>query len=156
MDSVSGDVAEALQQSGEGVLDRYRGALVREDQAAVELEPRVVDRRVAVGEVEAGPGEGGDLGTRGPTAAGGGSQGRGRLGRGFEGDGADDLAPAAEVAAEGTASPTSASPSSSPPSRSWSPPVSERAGRRGLRGPHPAGSPSRNGRTAACQAPGWS
>ena len=100
VDAVPGDLAEGLQQGGEGVLQRLRGVLLRVRQAAVELEQGVVDRRVACGEVEVGAGEGGDPGARAVRGGGRGPHRRGQFGGALQGDGADDLALAAEVAVE--------------------------------------------------------
>lgn len=100
VDSFPGDLTERLRQGGEGVLQGLRGLLVGERQSAVELEHGVVDRRIALGEVEVGAGEGGDPGARAVRGAGRGPQRGGHLGGALQGDGADDLALAAEVAVE--------------------------------------------------------
>ncbi len=100
VDAVPGDLPEAFQQGGEGVLQRLWGVVVREGQTAVELEHGVVDRRVAYGEFEVGAGERGDPGARPVGGRGRGPQRSGHLGSAFEGDGADDLALAAEVTVE--------------------------------------------------------
>ncbi|CAM5660524.1 hypothetical protein SALBM311S_09880 [Streptomyces alboniger] len=46
VDAVPGDLAEAFQQRGESVLERFRGVLLCVRETAVELEDGVVDRRV--------------------------------------------------------------------------------------------------------------
>jgi hypothetical protein len=118
MDAVPGDLAESLQQGGERVLERFRGVLLRVGQATVELEERVVDRRVALGEVEVAAGEGGDPGTGTVRVRRSGPQRGGQLGRACERDGADDLPFAAEVAVGPSPAGTTKAPaSSSPPPR---------------------------------------
>ncbi|MFF1402517.1 anthrone oxygenase family protein [Streptomyces sp. NPDC058294] len=64
------------------------------------MEQGVVDRRVVLGEVEVGAGEGGDPLARAVCSGGRGTHRCGQLGGAFQGDGADDLALAAEVAVE--------------------------------------------------------
>lgn len=99
-DAVPGDLAEGLQQCGEGVFQRFRGVVLREREAAVELENGVVNRRVVLGEVEVRAGEGGDPGARTVHIEGRGPYRSRQFGGSLESDSADDLAFAAEVAVE--------------------------------------------------------
>ncbi|RPK57254.1 hypothetical protein EES44_25970 [Streptomyces sp. ADI96-15] len=62
VDTVADDLPEGLQQGGEGVLKGLGSVLPGERQAAVELEDRVVDRRVPGGEGEVRAGQSGDPG----------------------------------------------------------------------------------------------